>query len=58
MQITSEMKGNEVLAAYEAEYTRLFESLYKAQRLEEELSSKCEQLTVYFTKSGASRCTG
>lgn len=40
------MKNNEALAVYEAEYTRLFESLYKAQRLEEELTEKCKLLKV------------
>lgn len=41
------MKSNEALATYEAEYTRLFESLYKAHRLEEELTEKCRLLKVY-----------
>ena len=38
------MKSNEALAVFEAEYTRLFESLYKAQRYEEELTEKCRLL--------------
>ncbi|XP_058803801.1 cilia- and flagella-associated protein 58-like [Phymastichus coffea] len=45
-KITSEMRGNEALAAYETEYTRLFESLYQAQRLEQELGDKCSRLTA------------
>ncbi|KAJ8683602.1 hypothetical protein QAD02_019394 [Eretmocerus hayati] len=50
-RITSEMKMNDALAAYEAEYTRLFESLYKAQRLEEELTEKCQTLQDEVTES-------
>ncbi|XP_076227482.1 cilia- and flagella-associated protein 58 [Nomia melanderi] len=38
------MKSNEALAAYFNEYTRLFESLYKAHRVEKELLEKCDTL--------------
>lgn len=40
------MKSNETLAPYEEEYTRLFESLYKAHRNENELTEKCRLLQV------------
>lgn len=42
------MKNNEALAPYEEEYTRLFESLYKAHRNENELTEKCKLLQVRF----------
>ena len=45
-QIINEMKKNEALAVYEAEYTRLFESLYKTHRNEDELIEKCRLLEV------------
>lgn len=45
-QITNEMKTNEALAAYESEYVRLYESLYKAHRIEKELSEQCTSLKV------------
>ncbi|XP_072750545.1 uncharacterized protein [Anoplolepis gracilipes] len=38
------MKANEALAPFEAEYTRLYESLYKAHRNEKELSEQCLSL--------------
>lgn len=40
------MKTNEALAAYESEYARLYESLYKAHRNEKELSEQCASLKV------------
>ncbi|XP_032679289.1 cilia- and flagella-associated protein 58-like [Odontomachus brunneus] len=43
-RITNEMKTNEALAAYESEYARLYESLYKAHRNEKELSEQCTSL--------------
>lgn len=45
-QITNEMKANEALAPFEAEYARLYESLYKAHRNEKELSEQCISLKV------------
>lgn len=47
-QITNEMKTNEALAPFEAEYTRLYESLYTAHRNEKELSEQCLSLRVNF----------
>ena len=41
-----DMKSNEALAAYETEYTRLFESLYETHRNEQELMEKCRNLQV------------
>ncbi|XP_011706818.1 PREDICTED: uncharacterized protein LOC105461994, partial [Wasmannia auropunctata] len=38
------MSTNETLAPFEAEYTRLYESLYKAHRNEKELSGQCTLL--------------
>ncbi|XP_051176631.1 cilia- and flagella-associated protein 58-like isoform X2 [Leptopilina boulardi] len=43
-KLIKEMKNNEALAPYEEEYTRLFESLYKAHRNENELTEKCKLL--------------
>ncbi|KAL6434920.1 hypothetical protein ACFW04_005231 [Cataglyphis niger] len=43
-RITNEMKANEALAPFEAEYVRLYESLYKAHRNEKELSEQCLSL--------------
>ncbi|XP_033208535.1 cilia- and flagella-associated protein 58-like [Belonocnema kinseyi] len=43
-RIIKDMKSNETLAAYEAEYSRLFESLYKTHKNEDELSEKCRLL--------------
>jgi hypothetical protein len=40
------MKTNRALASYEPEYKRLFESLYEAHRLEDELTKKCKTLQV------------
>ncbi|KYN34039.1 hypothetical protein ALC56_11635, partial [Trachymyrmex septentrionalis] len=36
-----QMSANEALAPFETEYTRLYESLYKAHRNEKELSEQC-----------------
>ncbi|XP_074103609.1 cilia- and flagella-associated protein 58 [Cotesia typhae] len=43
-RLVNEMKNNETLAAYETEYTRLFETLYKCRRDEEELLDNFRQL--------------
>ncbi|XP_054004933.1 cilia- and flagella-associated protein 58-like isoform X2 [Hylaeus anthracinus] len=43
-KVLKEMKENEALAPFLAEYTRLFESLYKAHRTEKELMEKCHSL--------------
>ncbi|XP_025262761.1 uncharacterized protein LOC112637378 [Camponotus floridanus] len=43
-RITNEMKTNEALAPFEAEYARLYESLYTAHRNEKELSEQCLSL--------------
>ncbi|KAL6254573.1 hypothetical protein P5V15_014625 [Pogonomyrmex californicus] len=43
-RIINEMNANETLAAFKAEYTRLYESLYKAHRNEKELSDQCTLL--------------
>ncbi|XP_014470458.1 PREDICTED: cilia- and flagella-associated protein 58-like [Dinoponera quadriceps] len=50
-RITSEMKTNEALAAYESEYARLYESLYKAHRNEKELSEQCTSLKDEITNN-------
>ncbi|KAG7201001.1 hypothetical protein KM043_003356 [Ampulex compressa] len=43
-RIVKEMRSNEALAAFEAEYTRLYESLYGAHKTEQRLSEKCALL--------------
>ncbi|XP_020296612.1 uncharacterized protein LOC109861391 isoform X2 [Pseudomyrmex gracilis] len=43
-RITHEMKSNEALACFEAEYARLYEFLYKTHRNEKELSEQCSML--------------
>lgn len=40
------MKTNDALAAFETDYKRLFESLYKSHKNEKELTEKCNSLTV------------
>lgn len=40
------MSANEALAPFETEYTRLYESLYKAHRNEKELLEQCMLLKV------------
>lgn len=40
------MKNNTALAAYETEYTRLFDALYTAHRNEQRLTTECEDLMV------------
>ncbi|KAK2585378.1 hypothetical protein KPH14_010053 [Odynerus spinipes] len=42
--IVKEMKTNEALAAFEGEYTRLYESLYKSHKNEKELTVECASL--------------
>lgn len=42
----SEMKINEALAPFEAEYARLFEALYEARRTERHLSDNIALLKV------------
>ncbi|XP_076230789.1 cilia- and flagella-associated protein 58 [Calliopsis andreniformis] len=43
-KVLKEMKSNEALAPFLAEYTRLFELLYKAHKTEKELTEKCTLL--------------
>ncbi|XP_057336889.1 cilia- and flagella-associated protein 58-like [Microplitis mediator] len=43
-RLLNEMKNNETLAAYETEYTRLFETLYKCRRDEEQLMDNLRQV--------------
>lgn len=40
------MNSNEALALFKAEYTRLYESLYKTHRNEKELLEQCTLLKV------------
>lgn len=40
------MKSNEALAPFMAEYTKLYESLYKAYRTEKDLTERCNTLRV------------
>ncbi|KZC08661.1 Laminin subunit alpha-2 [Dufourea novaeangliae] len=49
--ILKDMKSTAALAPYLKEYTRLFESLYKAHRVEKELLEKCESLQNAFDES-------
>lgn len=42
----TEMKTNESLASYEAEYTRLYEALYKSNQIGVELNMKLAALRV------------
>ncbi|XP_043668806.1 cilia- and flagella-associated protein 58-like [Vespula pensylvanica] len=44
-RIIKEMKTNNALAAFETDYKRLFESLYKSHKNEKELTLKCNSLT-------------
>ncbi|XP_047351046.1 cilia- and flagella-associated protein 58-like [Vespa velutina] len=44
-RIIKEMKTNDALAAFETDYKRLFESLYKSHKNEKELMEKCNSLT-------------
>ncbi|XP_035722569.1 cilia- and flagella-associated protein 58-like isoform X1 [Vespa mandarinia] len=44
-RIIKEMKTNDALAAFETDYKRLFESLYKSYKNEKELMEKCNSLT-------------
>ncbi|XP_015520756.2 cilia- and flagella-associated protein 58-like [Neodiprion lecontei] len=43
-KILKEMKKNSALAAFETEYTRLFDSLYTTHRNEKRLENECEDL--------------
>ncbi|XP_034944218.1 cilia- and flagella-associated protein 58-like [Chelonus insularis] len=43
-KLLNEMKSNEALATYEAEYTRLYESFYQCRQEEAELMEKLRQL--------------
>ncbi|KAL2726697.1 cilia- and flagella-associated protein 58-like [Vespula squamosa] len=44
-RIIKEMKTNDALAAFETDYKKLFESLYKSHKNEKELTEKCNSLT-------------
>ncbi|XP_076284689.1 uncharacterized protein LOC143211117 [Lasioglossum baleicum] len=46
-KVLKDMKGVDALAPFLNEYTRLFESLYKAHRVEKELLEKCASLEVH-----------
>lgn len=53
----TEMKTNESLASFEAEYTRLYEALYKSNQLGVELNAKLEELRVgIYESSLGARC--
>ncbi|XP_012287778.1 cilia- and flagella-associated protein 58 [Orussus abietinus] len=43
-KISEEMKNNELLAPFEAEYTRLYELLYKTHGNEKDLTNRCKEL--------------
>ncbi|XP_050575770.1 cilia- and flagella-associated protein 58-like [Bombus affinis] len=43
-KVLQEMKSNEALAPFMAEYTKLYESLYKAYRTEKDLTERCNML--------------
>nr|XP_033339390.1 cilia- and flagella-associated protein 58-like [Megalopta genalis] len=52
-KVLRDMKSIDALAPYLNEYTRLFESLYKAHRVEKELLEKCTQLETEVQESKA-----
>ncbi|KAI4501245.1 hypothetical protein M0802_003618 [Mischocyttarus mexicanus] len=45
-RIMKEMKTNDALAAFEDDYRRLYEFLYKSHKNEKELTEKCSSLTT------------